>query len=414
MDKNTINDINDIIQEKLDKIYNSALLLANLSLLNHHKNTPKDWKKKQIKDMPKLINNINKMIREEVKPLYKSIELAVLMAYKVADNTFKDLDVNQTKIQINASKMAKDKIKEMKVSVSKNLNKLPYSMRNYQLGNINKVYNEINAKGTKMDDLYEEISARIDKGLENVPKVQYDVHDKNGNVIGHRNVSYQAYMDMKVRTELQREAREFQIDNARQNGLIFYLCSSLSDSAPDHALYQGKIYVDKYWENFVTEELAEKVQQYIDAHNILTMQEIEEDHPFLNSRPNCRHHFEVMDTEEVLGTSVSKMLKDHNMIKGTYDKQNYIDLQKQRANEREIRALKTEIAGKEIEWDNAPKSQKATIEQEITQKEKQIKEIQSSQRKLINSNPNLERNYTRESMKYLENDLGKTIEVSFK
>lgn len=405
MDKDTINDINEIIKEKLDKIYNSAKLMSNLSLLNHYKNDIKTWKSKQIKDVPKLIKNVNKMIREEVKGVYKAIEIAVLMAYKVADNTFKDLDVNQKEIQINASQSAKVQIKHMKVVVNQNLNKLPASIRNYQLGNINQVYNEISSKNKVVDDLYEEISRNIDKGLENVPKVTY----KNG-----RQVGYQEYMDMKIRTELQKETRAFQIENARNNNMVFYLCSSLGDCAPDHQLYQGKIYIDENWTSYVDEELAEKVEEYIKANNVQTMQYIEDNPPYLNSRPNCRHHFEPITTEEVLNVSVDKMLRSHDMIKGTYDKQNYIDLQKQRANEREIRRIKTEIAGKEIEWEKAPNGQRNEIEQVIKAKEKEVREYQAKQRELLKNNDILERNYTRESVQYLANDIGKTINVSFK
>lgn len=408
MDKDTINDISAIINEKLEKIHNTARLMANVSLLNHYKNDVKTWRKKQINDVPKLKKDINALIKREIVPIYKAVEVAVLLAYKVADKTFDDLDVNQKQIQINADNMAKRQIRNMKVTISKELNKMPQAIQKYQLGNINQAYSHIMSQphGKELTNLYEQINEQIDKGIQNAPKFRY----KNG-----REVGFQEHMEMTVRTELQKEAREFQIKNGRENGMIFYLCSHLGDSASDHAPFQGLIYIDEQWESIVSDDLKEQVEEYIAFNKTRTMQDVENNPPYLNSRPNCRHHFEAIDTYEVLHSTTKTLLRTHDMQKGEYDRQNYIDSQKQRYHEREIRKLKNKIAEKDVIWEKTPDAEeRKKIEEEVNKLKASIRNQQKEQRELVKSNPNLERNYTREKTDFIMNGLQNTIRVDFK
>lgn len=405
MNKNTIDDISEIIQEKLDDIYNTAIAMANLSLLRHYKDDVNTWKKRQIKEIPQLKQEVATLIRREIKPLYVAIERAVLLSYKVADGTFNDIDINEKKIEVRANKMAEKQINALKLNVSKTLNKLPNSIGKAQLGNINQIVNKMpkSMKDTKaIDTLYQGIVKQTQQGMP--LKISY----KDGKQMGFRE-----YMDMNVRTTFQKQAGDFQLQAGKDAGIIFYLCSYHDSCANDHVDFQGKIYVDEDWGSIVNHDLFDKVEDYISQHKIETIQSVRDGSPWLTTRPNCRHYFLPMNTEEVLGTSVKQMLKDNDMEKGTYDKQNYIDLQKQRYNERQIRQYKNRLEQNEIAYKNTPVEQRGALEKAINNDKALIRKWQSTQRELINSNKTLDREYDRENPKILVNDLGYRYDVKY-
>lgn len=407
MNKDTIDDISDIINEKLEAIYNTAVTMANVSLLNHYKDDVKVWKKRQINDLPKLKKEVNTLIKKEIKPLLRAIEVAVLLSYKVADDTFKDIDINQHKIEVRANKIAEKRINTLKSSIVKTLNKLPNSIEKAQMKNITQVANKMPKTMNKdrIDALYNGIVKQTQQGVANTPKIIY----KNGRQMGFRE-----YMDMNVRTTFQKDAGDFQLQAGHDAGLIFYLCSYHSDCANDHVDYQGKIYVDEDWESVVSEEMRTKVQDYIDAHKVDTIQNVRDGEPYLTTRPNCRHYFTPMNTEEVLGSSVKKMLKDNNMEKGTYDKQNYIDLQKQRYGERQIRKYKSDLEQQKIMLEKTPVGeQRNAIQSQINKDQAKIRQYQKDVRELVKNNKALDRDYNRENPKILVNDLGYRYKVDY-
>lgn len=407
MNKDTIDDISDIINEKLEAIYNTAVTMANVSLLNHYKDDVQVWRKRQINDIPKLKREVNTLIKKEIAPLLRSIEVAVLLSYKVADDTFKDIDINQSKIEVRANKVADKRIKSLQSSVIKTLNKLPNSIEKAQMKNITQVVNKMPKTMNKdrINVLYEGIVKQTQQGVTNTPKIVY----KNGRQMGFRE-----YMDMNVRTTFQKDAGDFQLQAGHDAGLIFYLCSYHSDCANDHVDYQGKIYVDEDWESIVSADMKDKVQDYIDAHKIETIQNVRDGEPYLTTRPNCRHYFTPMSTEEVLGSSVKKMLKDNNMEKGTYDKQNYIDLQKQRYGERQIRKYKQDLEQQKIMLEKTPVGeQRNAIQRQIDKDQASIRKYQKDVRELVKNNKALDRDYNRENPKILVNDLGYRYKVDY-
>lgn len=425
MNKDTIDDISDIINEKLEAIYNTAVTMANVSLLNHYKDDVQVWRKRQINDIPKLKKEVNSLIKKEITPLLRSIEVAVLLSYKVADDTFKDIDINQSKIEVRANKMADKRIKTLQSSVIKTLNKLPNSIEKAQMKNITQVVNKVPKTMNKdqINALYDGIVKQTQQGTANSPKVAYRVTLKKGESPfkrdgtpkkTYRQMGFREYMDMNVRTTFQKDAGDFQLQAGHDAGLIFYLCSYHSDCANDHVDYQGKIYVDEAWESVVSADMKEKVQDYIDAHKIDTIQNVRDGEPYLTTRPNCRHYFTPMSTEEVLGSSVKKMLKDNNMEKGTYDKQNYIDLQKQRYGERQIRKYKQDLEQQKIMLEKTPVGeQRNAIQRQIDKDQASIRKYQKDVRELVKNNKALDRDYNRENPKILVNDLGYRYKVDY-
>ena len=76
------------------------------------------------------------------------------------------------------------------------------------------------------------------------------------------------------------EVRKFESENKaeiisnafkenRKNGKIFYVASQHADSAKDHAPWQGKIYVDRFWHNYDTDG---SIGDYIRRNGIRTVQ----------------------------------------------------------------------------------------------------------------------------------------------
>lgn len=83
----------------------------------------------------------------------------------------------------------------------------------------------------------------------------------------------------------------------RLDGKIFYIASKHADSAADHAPYQGKIYVDRYWHNYDTDG---RLGKFIKDNNIQTVQWVTGKPVWFITRPNCRHYFVNYTINEVL------------------------------------------------------------------------------------------------------------------
>ena len=97
---------------------------------------------------------------------------------------------------------------------------------------------------------------------------------------------------------------------------IFYLASKHDDSASDHKDWQGKIYVDEKWKSLIVDkDLRKKVRDYINKHNIKTFQWITQKPVWFITRPNCRHYFKSLQTEDVLENSVSSLLEKNDMTR---------------------------------------------------------------------------------------------------
>ena len=95
---------------------------------------------------------------------------------------------------------------------------------------------------------------------------------------------------------------------------VFYLCSAHKNPASDHADYQGKVYVNADWASRVDADTAEKVQDYLDKHGTMTVQDVMFSPPYLVTRRNCKHFMIPVSVEDVLKRSVRAMLRDNDMI----------------------------------------------------------------------------------------------------
>ena len=94
---------------------------------------------------------------------------------------------------------------------------------------------------------------------------------------------------------------------------VFYLCSSHTKPAKDHADWEGKIYVSDDWRNRVDQDLHGKIEAYIKNHDVKTVEWVTGEPVYLVTRPNCKHYLIEVGVEEVLGNSAKSLLKAHKM-----------------------------------------------------------------------------------------------------
>ena len=99
-----------------------------------------------------------------------------------------------------------------------------------------------------------------------------------------------------------------------ENPNIFYASSGHNDCAIDHKEFQNRIYVDEKWESLIKDdELKKDIQIYIDLHDVKTFQWVIGKPVWLITRPNCRHYFKAIKTDEVLHKSLSSIIRNHKL-----------------------------------------------------------------------------------------------------
>lgn len=286
-------------------------------------------------------------------------------------------------------------------------------------------------------DLKEQIGKHIKSGLD------IDVIYKDG-----KKYKFDTYMEMKARTDIQQDIGTNMIAAGKEAGVIFYITSFYGDCAPDHADYQGKIYYDENWESMAPKDRLDEIRDYIkklDADIVAlgkapnaSVQTITESDVRLTTRPNCRHYFQYIDIDSVLGAKTPDDVKGLRQERGLnsggkYKPDKYKALQQQRQNERKIRDEKEKIIKAEQVLKLEPNDTLFKIQKE--QAKNNIKILQAEQRKLENEvlkneqgevikdeqgNPikkydNLQRSYSREALNQkVDFNGGKTkIEVKF-
>ncbi len=99
--------------------------------------------------------------------------------------------------------------------------------------------------------------------------------------------------------------------------------------------------------------------------------------------------------------------------KGTYKKDNYDDLKSQRYNERAIRGYKNRAENNQVLYANTNDPViKAQLANDINRDKTLVRGWQAKQRDLLNSNPNLKREYRREDVSKMAQDLGVKLHLN--
>ena len=324
-----------------------------------------------------------------------------LIRYKIAqNNAFRDYSINARDIIKKANKAVKTGLESDKSvnltkkqvnSISKEVNEGLLQLGNNAVNAYQRTLNDIFLKVKSASDLKEQLSKHLASGLD------IDVIYRDG-----KKYAFDTYFEMKARTDIQQDIGSNMIAAGKENGIIFYITSFYGDCAPDHADYQGKIYVDKDWESLAPNDRIDEIRSYINSNKILTVQEVTENKPFLTTRPNCRHYFQYISIDEVLGAKtpddVKKLRAERSLnFNGKYKPDKYKALQQQRLNERKIRTYKADIVKKEQELRLHPENEKL-LRTRIEIDKLNIRDYQKAQRELEKQYTNIERRYDREQV----------------
>jgi hypothetical protein len=120
---------------------------------------------------------------------------------------------------------------------------------------------------------------------------------------------------------------------------VFVLCSEHGDCAPDHKDWQGKVYFNENWREFVSNpKLVESIDGIIRKKRMRSYQWVKSEPVKMWVRWNCRHKLRNIPIEDVLEKPVKDILSENNFsTKGKYQAKKYNKLQEQRQMERNVR-----------------------------------------------------------------------------
>lgn len=357
--------------------------------------------------------------RDCFKGLLQASDETSIMRYRIAQNNAFEKYRKTTQALIkNAKNEVKQALEEDKTvnlngkqvtQISKEINNGLLNLGADAVQAYQSTLKDIVLKVKSAEDLKEQIGKHIASGL-NIGVVYKEeqrryIDPKTGeeklSKPFRKQYAFDTYFEMNARTAIQQEIGNNMISAGQANGVIFYITSFYGDCAPDHADYQGKIYVDDKWESIAPQDRLEEIRNYINANKILTVQEVTQGAPFLTTRPNCRHYFQYIDIDSVLGAKtkedVNKLRQERDLNSGgKYQPDKYMALQEQRTNERKIRAEKAKLQDLELQRKLEPDNKDLQIK--INNSKSNIKVYQSEQRKLTTQYDNIVRRYDREKV----------------
>jgi len=238
--------------------------------------------------------------------------------------------------------------------------------------------------------IFKQTQEGIDKGIK--------IRTKRGNM------GYKEYMEMAVRTTIQNEIGEQQLKFNVDAKVVFYISNVFQDSADDHADYQGKYYYDERYKSYgFTTDLLTEIQNRINQLSMLSVQEVRDGEPYLTTRPNCRHRLTPISIKKVLNNLPDEIIADMRLSDGTYKDKNYMLSQEQRKNERMIRKYK---ARKEHNIKLYEQTANELYNEQSKKDNLLLRQWQQKQIRLVKANPQLDRDYRRETKNIVLNDLG--------
>ena len=331
---------------------------------------------------------MSEKLNQDLRQLYEATENEMNLRVQKAVKS------QSTKAQLNKQlKIVSDKsIKLLKKIADENTSyeQLKKDMGNYNrkliISSLTRFNGELKAvtRLAKTLPLAEAIKTQVQKGIDADLKIR----------VKGRTWSYKAYMEMNARTTVQQNIGDEQLKSGKIAKIVFYICNVFTDSADDHANWQGKMYYDNRWKSFIEDkDTRKRVQAIINQKKIKSVQWVKGAPVYLTTRPNCRHRLSPISLNQA-GLSSDKVLKDLNLKTKTYKPDNYEALQQQRYNERMIRKYKA----------RAESNQK--LGYDTTKDKTLVRQWQSRQRSLIKANNTLERDYRRESNFVIVQDLG--------
>ena len=389
------------------------------SLVKGYDKGTKEWYKQQLRQIPGFRNAIVDIAKkqllkindESIKAIQTAIDLAdkeVTKALIQASDNDSDQPMDNDKVLARVVKSIYDyNTNQIDVLLSQSIVR-----NNTMINNVNVINQNQRSKSLKeqTQSLYDTIKKQTEIGIEKGVPITYS----NG-----RQMPFKAHMEMSVRTFIQNEMLEQMLNASDAMSVIFFLCSEKATSAPDHAPYQGKIYVHENWESIISNKihgeelnvLRTRIQSFISAKDIKTIQWVKGSPVYMSTRPNCGHFFVAISIDQAMG-DLDRLKRELKTKKGTYKEDNYKDLLQQRHNERRVRYFKGRARNDEILLQNTKDPLlKNKLTSSIQDNRMKVREWQATQRALIQKNSHLMRNYNREDAGKMAQDLGVSVEL---
>lgn len=410
-----------LISKKLADAWGTVEEQANVlqtnQLSKHYDKGIDEWYKRQTQEMPKFNSllakiankSIDKVNEESVKALKKALELVdaeTLKAIREVAGITGDLSETKDEFIASAVQRFSDFNRgQMNVFMHSAMHRNGRFINNVKLmtemPESGKKRKDIRAEGNLKEStqkLYDAIRKQTEEGIRYGVPITY----ANG-----RKMPFKSHMEMSVRTTIQNEASNRMEQATRALGIIFFLASEHADPADDHADYQGKIYVNDNWESVIIDaELKEHIRAFIAKNNIRTIQWVKGPPVYFTTRPNCRHYFIPITIEQAFG-DIRALKARLKTKKGEYLKENYPDLKRQRYIERSIRYYKERLRTNSILYQNAKDPiAKAKAMADMEKDAYLVRKWQAEQRSLMLKNENLMRDYRREDVNKIVQDLG--------
>lgn len=332
--------------------------------------------------------------------LLKASDETSMVRYKIAqNNAFKEFQTNTAAIVKKAKTEAKTTLQDDKTvnlnagqvkAISAEVDKGLLYLQQDAINEYQKTLNTIIYKVHAASELKEQLAKHIESGL-NIGVVYKD----------GKQYQFDSYFEMKARTEIQQDIGKNMVETGQASGVVFYISAFFGDCAPDHALLNGKLFCDEKWESMCPKDRLDEVREYIESNKIMTVQEAMGEPYYYTTRPNCRHYFQYISIDEVLGAKTEEQVNDLREEKalnfgGKYQPDKYKALQEQRQNERKIRAEKANIQELELKQRLEPDNKKIQIQ--INNSKNLIKGYQADQRLLEQKYDNIVRRYDREKL----------------
>lgn len=375
---NVIDDVSLVIRESIDATENAVVLQIGSNLNKGSKGN----------DIDKYIKTQQTSKIQFEKKLKQLADKSVKQMDEVANRVGKYTGTNTTSLK-------KEIRKGMKMLV-----KSGNDFQNQALKKISRI-GKFSTSAQYIPDLKKSIVQQLKVGIDKGLPVTY----KSG-----KKMPYKSYMEMAVRTGIQTEIGNTQLDAGKNANIVFWLVNEFRDCADDHAAYQGKMYYDERYTSFnLTDEIKTTIKNHIMSNNLLSIQSVRDNPPFITTRPNCRHKIKAIPIDQVLAEGVD-VIKDKVGYKSdSYRPKDYEATKKQRLNERNIRKYKQREATYRKLYEETKDTEYLTLAQKS---KKNTSTWQARQREHVKNNPFLFRDYDRENTKVLLQDLGLSKKVN--
>jgi hypothetical protein len=402
--KKRVDDISYLIGTLFAEFESKAKLLSYAFLYEKNELPIGDWASYHRQQLATLRQRLNGLLQAELPMINSALEKAVVLNFKSVQGKLKLVKELETLkkeriVPVEVPKVVFDRVNYFQDLVKNANETLISSVLLDHARKIQSIRTFTLANLPKEKKLYENIKQATEQGI--VEQLKIPLSDG-------RQMNYKSYMEMSVRTSLQNDSADLQEFIGQQVGVVFYLCSSHADCADDHKGYQGKMYYDEKWRQFVKPEFYDVVGKHIQNKSMKSYQFIKGKPIYMATRPNCRHFFTPISVEQALGQSPNDLLTQLNVKKGNYKKEYYEALKQQRENERNIRKYKDRKELHEMQFEKAKtKEEKKLLQESIGRDNILVRKWQRANQLLTNKYKGvIFRDYDRENSKVVLNDLG--------